>query len=174
MCHSVLNWQQLLTVQRTTRTTCNTQNPIPCFFFVTDMKTVSGVFLIAVALAAHLPQLHGAPSIDIQDLTFLDELIGKAKEERCPLPQQRRNPLLREGRGFVDTSCDFMRENPDLENVQTYKDQFEIELECRNPYSWGRSYCTTISLRSIDFSPAISGRVRICDYSSNSILGSSK
>ena len=139
-----------------------------------DIKTVSGVFLLAVALAAHLPHLLGAPSIDIQDLTFRDELLAKAEEEGCPLPQQRRNPFLREVQGFVDKGCGFLRENPDLEIVQNYEDQFEIELECCSPYSWRRSYCTSISLRSIDFSPVISGSVRICDYSGDSFLGSSK
>ena len=73
--------------------------------------------------------------------------------------------LLDDGNGFVNDGCNFLEANPVLQNIQLYKDQFDIVVSCKwDPTK--REPCTKIKMRRDSF-PYDTVYVEICDFSRN-------
>ena len=141
------------------------------------MKTFSGIFLLAVSLTAQLSHLHGAPSSNNKRTASKISATAEEFDVLCPLPQTRRMerftfPGMEGHQGFVNKGCNFLTENPFLQSVQKYSDQFEIEVDCEGPYPWRRTYCTMVYLKSQEIRYFNVNSMGVCDYSSDSLFSS--
>ena len=138
------------------------------------MKTLSQSILFVIALAVHLPDLHGAPGSS-NTLAISQELLKRAKEMHyLQLRNERKEEVYfqqipGDGNGFVNDGCRFLEANPVLQNVQSYKSQFDITVSCKWD-STKRKPCTNIDMRRDRF-PYDLVYVEICDFSAPYVPG---
>ena len=129
------------------------------------MKTFSGFLFVALVLAA--PHLHGA--LSDRNIKTQQKLMAIAEEIFHSLSGMEKNEkkisLQEGGSGFVTDGCsqDFLTLNPNLQNLQEFKEDFDIEVSCRF-YEGMRKPCTTISLKRT-YPPYHHAYVKVCDFS---------
>ena len=109
------------------------------------MKTISVFILIALALTAQLPYLHGsgAPSYS-EDLLKLFAIAESMRTNQGQVGVTQNASLQQQAGGFVTAdSCseNFLVRNPLLHDMATYGNDFSLEFDCFN------SLCTSITLK---------------------------
>ena len=142
------------------------------------MKTFSGFVLVVIALAAQLPRLNAAPAD--KAVAASPNLMALAEVIICLLPGQTNKEVASlqgfgTGPGFVTDGCsqDFLKLNPELEAIQTFKEQFDIEVSCRtHMYRYGGQLkpCSRVTMKR-NFYPFHDVYVDLCDFSDPHIAG---
>ena len=142
------------------------------------MKTLSGFILLTVALAAQLPHLNAAPAE--KAVTASSKLMALAEAIICLIPGQKNREAASvqsygTGHGFVTDGCreDFLSINPQLETIQAYEEEFDIEVSCRthmHTYGGQLKPCTRVTLKR-NYFPYHDVYVDLCDFSDRHIEG---
>ena len=141
------------------------------------MKTLPGTILLIVALAAQLPHLNAAPANrnQLQAMIASSKLMELAEAMFCLLPRQVSLQSEKTGRGFVTDGCseDFLTLNSQLQNIQRYKEDFDIKVSCRtNTQTDGGQFkpCTYVILKR-NYYPYHEVYVTLCDFSDEHVDG---
>ena len=126
-----------------------------------------------VALTAQLPHLNAAPSNrnQLQAMIASSKLMELAEAMICLLPGQANLQSQGTGHGFVTDGCsqDFLTLNSQLQDIQRFKEAFDIEVSCRtHMHSYGGQLkpCTRVTLKK-----GYDVYVDLCDFSDPHIAG---
>ena len=135
------------------------------------MKTLSGIVLLTISLVAQPPHLNAAPADDNKAMIASSKLMALAEAVICLLPGETSVQGQGTGRGFVTDGCsqDFLSLNSQLQDIQKFKKDFDIEVSCRthmHTYGGQLKPCTRLTLKK-----SYDVWVDLCDFSDPHIEG---